>query len=326
MKRPRREGGGGEVALMAVITKAMGAFLVLVVIMLPDYVYVVVHGKSDATAQRLLDDAAHKAKQLEKALAGGSAAEKNVPAMRQAMQDVDKNLAALKDEITSLNHKLGQADAEIQRLRLDAAGRAAKQMEQALDSGAVTPQEMAAMRQKLRDIDEKLATLRADDASLRSRLDEEDAAINQLKKQRDRLDAENDALKAQVKQLDDENAELKDQAAQMRDQIEKLKTHPLKATLVTLSWKGCYGAEVALYVQWKIGDRLSRPPSRTLGSGITGPDDMTVRLAPAFTRDFGSVWWSTSDQDIEQRLIVWAKLLNPVYTPHAVTRSCNFVG
>ena len=35
MKRPRREVGGGEVALMAVITKAMGAFLVLVVIMLP---------------------------------------------------------------------------------------------------------------------------------------------------------------------------------------------------------------------------------------------------------------------------------------------------
>ena len=323
MKRPRREGGGGEVALMAVITKAMGAFLVLVVIMLPDYVYVVLHGKSDSAAQQMLDAAAREAKQLELALAGDAATARDFPAMRQTMRDVDQKLAALKDEVASLSHKLGQADAEIGRLRLDAVGREAKQVEQALDSGNVTPQELAAMRQKLEDINQKLATLRDEDAGLRDRLDADDAAIEQLKKEREALSGENDALKAKIAQLSDQAAELKDQAAQLRDQVEKLKSRPLKATVVTLSWSGCYGAEIALYVQSKVGDRTSPPPSRIDEKEIFWPGDDTIMLRPSFASDFGTVWWSTTDQDLNQRLTIWAKLLNPVYTPNSLARKCK---
>jgi archaellum component FlaC len=323
MKRSRREGGGGEVALMAVITKAMGAFLVLVVIMLPDYVYVVSHGRSDSAAQQMLDAAAREAKQLELALAGGAATARDFPAMRQTMRDVDQKLAALKDEVASLSHKLGQADAEIRRLRLDSVGREAKQVEQALDSGNVTPQELAAMRRKLEDINQKLATLRDEDAGLRDRLDADDATIEQLKKEREALSGENDALKAKIAQLSDQAAELKDQAAQLRDQVEKLKSRPLKATVVTLSWSGCYGADIALYVQSKVGDRTSPPPSRIDEKEIFWPGDDTIRLRPSFVSDFGTVWWSTTDQDLNQRLTIWAKLLNPVYTPNSLARTCK---
>src|SRR4029077_924893 len=83
VKRPRREGGGGEVALMAVITKAMGAFLVLVVIMLPDYVYVVQNGKQGASAQQALADASQEAKQLEQALNAADVTPQGLVAMRQ---------------------------------------------------------------------------------------------------------------------------------------------------------------------------------------------------------------------------------------------------
>ncbi len=323
MKRPRREGGGGEVALMAVITKAMGAFLVLVVIMLPDYVYVAVHGKSDASAQQMLDAAVQEAKQLEQALGGGAATVRDFPAMQQTMRDVGQKLAALKDEVASLSHKLGQADAEIERLRLDAAGREAKQIEQALDSGNVTPQELATMRKKLQDIDQKLASLRDEDASLRDRLDADEAAIEQMKKEREDLSGENDALKARVKQLIDQAADLKDQAAQLTKQIEKLKTRPLKAAIVSLSWSGCYGAEVALYVQWKVGDNSSPTPSRTEGTEFTSSVDNSLSLRPEFGYDFGAVWWSTSDQELDQRLTVWARLLNPIYTSHSIARTCE---
>ncbi len=326
MKRPRREGGGGEVALMAVITKAMGAFLVLVVIMLPDYIYVVQNGKQGAGAQQMLAAASREVDQLKQALNDVNGPPKDLTATRQNLQDLDRKLAALKDEVASLSGKLGQADAEIRRLTavdvaqsgqqdaraqnaLDAAMLEARQLEQALNASDATPQDVAAMRQRLRDLERMLAALKDEIASLGDKLRQAVVAIARLRK-------ENEGLKAQAEELEDQNAKLKAEA-------EELKSRPLAATVVTLSWSGCYGADIELYIEDKVGDKPAQPMDRTMTSAPQYPQDRATRFPQDLSASSGTAWWSLSDTNSDQRLTLWAKLLNPFYGTHSKPRFCK---
>jgi archaellum component FlaC len=328
VKRPRREGGGGEVALMAVITKAMGAFLVLVVIMLPDYIYVVQHGTQGSGAQQILDAASQQVKQLEQALNGAAGPPKDLGAMRKNLQDLEQKLAALKDEIASLSRRLGQADAEIGRLTtidvppgskqderarqaVDAASQAVKRLEQALGAANATPQDRAAIRQTLQDLEQKLAASKDEIASLADKLQQAAMVIARLKER---------------------NADLKTQASRLQDQIAKLKAdedilkkRPLSATVVTLAWSGCYGADIELYVQVKVGDRSAPAVDRMLTNpkNFFPQDHAGTHFQPGFSTDIGTAWWTLTDIDAGQRFTIWAKLLNPFYGAHSMPRVCN---
>ncbi len=326
MKRPRREGGGGEVALMAVITKAMGAFLVLVVIMLPDYVYVVQNGKQGASAQQALADASQEAKQLEQALNAADVTPQGLVAMRQKLQDLEQKLAAVKDEVASLSGKLGQADAEIGRLTaidvaenakqessaqqaLAAASREAKQLEQALNAADATPGGLAAMRQKLQDLERMLATLKDEVSSLSGQLRQADLSIERLKKL-------NEDLKAQAE-------DFKDQIAKLKAEAVTLKNRPLAATVATLSWSGCYGAHIKLFVQAKVGDTDKPPIDRTSRAAVQYSGDRTGQFQVDFATAAGSDWWTLTDIEAYQRFTLWAKIVNPVNTAKSKPRSCE---
>lgn len=328
MKRPRREGGGGEVALMAVITKAMGAFLVLVVIMLPDYIYVVQHGTQGSGAQQILDAASQQVQQLEQALNGAAGPPKDLTAMRKVLQDLEQKLGALKDEVASLSRKLGQADAEIGRLTaidvsqggkqderarqaVDAASQAVKRLEQALNAANATPPDRAAIRQTLQDLEQKLAASKDEIASLADKLRQAALAIARLK---------------------EENADLKTQASHLQDQIAKLKAdeevlkkRPLSATVVTLAWSGCYGAEIELYVQVKVGDKSAPAVDRTLthAKSFFPEDHAGPHFQPDFSTSMGTAWWTLTDVPAHQRFTLWAKLLNPFYGTQSTQRVCK---
>jgi archaellum component FlaC len=327
VKRPRREGGGGEVALMAVITKAMGAFLVLVVIMLPDYIYVVQHGTQGSGAQQILDAASQQVQQLEQALNGAAGPPKDLTAMRKVLQDLEQKLGALKDEVASLSRKLGQADAEIARLTdigvsqgskqderarqaVDAASQALKQLEQAFNAANATPQDRAAIRQTLQDLEQKLATSKDEIASLADRLRQAGMVIARLKQ-------ENADLKAQANLL-------QDQIAKLKADEEALRKRPLSATLVTLAWSGCYGADIELYVQVKVGDRSAPAVDRTLTTAKNFEGDQPgPHFQPNFSTSMGTTWWTLTDIDADQRFTLWAKLLNPFYGQHSIPRVCK---
>lgn len=328
MKRPRREGGGGEVALMAVITKAMGAFLVLVVIMLPDYIYVVQHGTQGSGAQQILDAASQQVQQLEQALNGAAGPPKDLTAMRKVLQDLEQKLGALKDEVVSLSRKLGQADAEIARLTaidvsqgskqderarqaVDAASQALKQLEQAFNAANATPQDRAAIRQTLQDLEQKLATSKDEIASLADKLRQAAMVIARLKQ-------ENADLKAQANLL-------QDQVAKLKADEEALRKRPLSATVVTLAWSGCYGADIELYVQVKVGDRSAPAVDRTLtnAKSFFPGDHAGPRFQPDFSTSMGTTWWTLTDVDAHQRFTLWAKLLNPFYGAQSTQRVCK---
>lgn len=117
MKRPRREAGGGEVALMAVITKAMGAFLVLVVIMLPHYILVVNNSQSADQAQAAVNQAAANVGEIADRLKKGRLTDREIDDLLHRIEDLKSKLAALNDQIALLRNELNQTLAEVQRLR-----------------------------------------------------------------------------------------------------------------------------------------------------------------------------------------------------------------
>ncbi|MFT3731759.1 MAG: hypothetical protein QM780_10130 [Hyphomicrobium sp.] len=117
MKRPRREAVGGEVALMAVITKAMGAFLILVVIMLPHYVLSVSNSKTADQAQERADNASKMANEISDTLKKGRLTDEEIDALLRKIEALKQELATLKDEIAQLKNELNQALAEVDRLK-----------------------------------------------------------------------------------------------------------------------------------------------------------------------------------------------------------------
>ena len=64
MRRIRRETGTGEIAMMAVITKAMGAFLVIMILLLPYYTGDPEGEQTAAATNKHIDDAKKKAKEV----------------------------------------------------------------------------------------------------------------------------------------------------------------------------------------------------------------------------------------------------------------------
>lgn len=117
MKRPRREAGGGEVALMAVITKAMGAFLVLVVIMLPHYTLVVNNSQSADKAQAAVDQASSHVNEIADLLKKGRLTDQEIDELLRKIETLKKELAALTDEVARLKSELNQVLAEVGRLK-----------------------------------------------------------------------------------------------------------------------------------------------------------------------------------------------------------------
>ncbi len=116
MKRPRREAGGGEIALMAVITKAMGAFLVLVVIMLPHYSYTLIQNRTAEAAQSQIDQALGKANEISDQLKKGRLTDEEIDKLLKDIEDIKKQLAGLQTLVAALKNELDQARAEIARL------------------------------------------------------------------------------------------------------------------------------------------------------------------------------------------------------------------
>ncbi|MFN3868173.1 MAG: hypothetical protein ACK4MF_03800 [Hyphomicrobiaceae bacterium] len=115
MRRPRRDHGGSEVALMAVITKAMGAFLVLVVIMLPHYVYAPASTENARRANEQIQQAREAAQQIADKLKAGRLTDAELDDLLRQIEQLQTSLTAANNEIAALKRSLDQAHSEIER-------------------------------------------------------------------------------------------------------------------------------------------------------------------------------------------------------------------
>ena len=105
MKRPHRSIETFDISLMAVVTKAMGAFLVLMLLLIPYY-------KSGPIAQKPIDDLAKKVEEVDKniknvvdklATASAEDLRKLLDEARKDLDDARKLIAELKRAVDQLN-------------------------------------------------------------------------------------------------------------------------------------------------------------------------------------------------------------------------------
>lgn len=196
MRRRHRETGGGEVAMMAVITKAMGAFLVLMIMLLPYYT-------GDTQSRQAVDDTGRR---IDDAKAGLDSAVDRLKKGRLTDSEIDDILQRLQrahDELTEAQSLIGQL-----RIKVDQAASQINRLEQ------------------------QNATLQAEIARLRDETDALKAAVANLAAEIQRLKAFDPAtLQARIRQLEKqveetelENARLKSALAEVAPRIKALET------------------------------------------------------------------------------------------------------
>ena len=174
MRRRHRETGGGEVAMMAVITKAMGAFLVLMIMLLPYYT-------GDTQSQQTVDDTGHR---IDEAKAGLEDAVDRLKKGRLTDAEIDEVLKRLQrahDELTEAQSLIAQL-----RIKVDQAASQINRLEQqnaALQAQVAALQNQAAQLQaEIEKLKQEIARLRAvDTEALQARIRELEAEIARLR-------------------------------------------------------------------------------------------------------------------------------------------------
>jgi predicted nuclease with TOPRIM domain len=230
MKRPHRSIETFDISLMAVVTKAMGAFLVLMLLLIPYY-------KSGPIAQKPIDDLAKKVDEVNKNIKDivDKLTTASAEDLRKLLDDALKNLDDARKLIAELKRAVDQLNAQVQRLDDENAGLKTQVAQLRKDNATLT----ARAEQLQKDND----TLTAEVADLRNQVNTLNATIAGLKNENERLKADLadlqrqiDPLKEEVAKLRQENQTLKTTIADLEQQVEPLKAklNELQQTNVSL--------------------------------------------------------------------------------------------
>lgn len=119
MHRPHRSIEVFDISLMAVVTKAMGAFLVLMLLLMPYYSSGSLGDKSAADAAKALAEAQQQLKAATEQLANRNPEDlaKSLEEARRRLEEAQKFIAQLKRDNDALNSQARRLDAENSALR-----------------------------------------------------------------------------------------------------------------------------------------------------------------------------------------------------------------
>lgn len=188
MKRPHRSIETFDISLMAVVTKAMGAFLVLMLLLMPYY-------RSGPIGQKEADALAMKADQVRNSLsvilerltnASVEDLRALLEATRMQLEEARGLIAKLKQFIDQLNAQVARLDAENTAFKTEIAGLKEKN---------------AALTDKVAELQKQIDPLRMRNAELEQANRTLNAKIAELEKIVDPLRRENEALKAKLAEL-----------------------------------------------------------------------------------------------------------------------------
>lgn len=209
MRRIRRETGTGEIAMMAVITKAMGAFLVIMILLLPYYTGDPEAEQTAAATNKHIDDAKKKAKEVADELRND---------LRNGLT-VDGD--GLLSKIDLIEQELDEARTLVDQLKL--------KLDQASSQIARLEKEVEPLRARVAELERQLAELQAQLASLRAQYD-------QVRAQNDQLQARNAMLQGQNAQLQQDNDKLQKENEQLKRERQQLARTPL---FIEASYDNC---------------------------------------------------------------------------------------
>ncbi|MDJ0513949.1 MAG: hypothetical protein QNJ62_10965 [Methyloceanibacter sp.] len=183
MRRPHRTIETFDISLMAVVTKAMGAFLVLMLLLLPYY-----------TPDSTEDDAAELLRQLQ-------LLDAKLDEVHEQLGDPSKTVEELRqelDEITATTTLRAEVLAKLRGLINKAFS-------------------------EIRQLEAEVALLKDENAVLTAKIEELEAIIDPLKAEIARLEAENAKLLAEIEPLRAENEQLKQENAALIAENEELR-------------------------------------------------------------------------------------------------------
>jgi uncharacterized coiled-coil DUF342 family protein len=283
MRRPHRSIETFDISLMAVVTKAMGAFLVLMLLLMPYYSSSPL-GKDEAQElARKVQDVDAKIKGVLDRLAGSpdlgkdlETARENlgdgaqlIAKLKQAIDQMSAQVARLEDQVKAKTDELAQAKKDLEALNLQLA-QLKKERDDAkaeLEPLKTQINQLQADNKKLKDeneaLNKKLAEL-GDVAKLKTQIEQLQKDKQQLQKEKDQLQKDNDQLISQLKvvtqdrdKLAEELKKLKEQKKgaqtaqskqQLMDEIEKLKKEKSEVTNVIAAQLYNVKCDVPLFV------------------------------------------------------------------------------
>jgi uncharacterized membrane protein len=117
MRRVRRDtAGGGEIAMMAVITKAMGAFLVIMILLLPYYTSEPVAQRTAEQATEQVEQAKQQLQQAQEALKRGRLTDEEIEELLKKLEEALRQLEEALLYIRQLKIEVDQLTAQVNRL------------------------------------------------------------------------------------------------------------------------------------------------------------------------------------------------------------------
>jgi len=287
MGRRRRHTDGGEIALMAVTTKAMGAFLILMIFGFKYYVADMEGAReAEELTERLAETRDAMARATDRARRG-EYTEEEMQAVLAALLEAEEALAAAEALVAQLKARLDQALSAIRRLEeenarlvdenlalraenerlveenaalADAVAALAAEVEALQGEVARLTAELAAAAQRLAEAEARLAQAEAENAALRARNAQIEAELARLLSENQalqaeivRLQQELQALRARNTQLQAENDALNRQVADLSAEVAWLREQLSRAQLVPpllvdYRYGNCPGAVVRLSV------------------------------------------------------------------------------
>jgi uncharacterized coiled-coil DUF342 family protein len=234
MRRPHRSIETFDISLMAVVTKAMGAFLVLMLLLMPYYSSSPL-GKDEAQElARKVQDADAKikgvldrlgdqpaSKDLETARESLGSGQHLIDQLKRAIDQLSAQVTRLEDEVKAKANELDEAKSELAALKTQVT-QLTKERDDAKAALDPLKAQVAQLQKDLDDAKKQLDPLKAQVAQLQKDLDDAKKQLDPLKAQVSQLQAENDDLKKKLAELGDTSA-LKAQIDQLQKQMDQLK-------------------------------------------------------------------------------------------------------
>ncbi len=265
LARARRQIEVFDIAIVAVVTKALGAFIVLVIILMPYY-------RSDPTqapvVQAVEDYLGAIRRDVEAAQRRLNEPNPDRTALDQLFEQAKSEIAKAQGMIQGVRDKLDQAKAQIDRLEArdtELQNRAA-QLEAELGRAQAevarlqqTNKDLTADNERVRAADE---ALKSENQDLRKRMQDMErqvAAAAGLKDQNAALQQQVSALEQDIQQERNENNALQEKNQSMNEQMEKMQQRAVGTEDPTLVMRWfsvglilpeCSDIDFVLYVRW----------------------------------------------------------------------------
>lgn len=232
MKRPHRSIETFDISLMAVITKAMGAFLVLMLLLMPYYSSSPL-GKDEAQdlAKKVQDaDAKIKGvldrlgdKELGKSL---TEAREELGSGQQLINQLRRYVDQLSAQVTRLEERLKSVTDELEKLRGENA-RLSERVATLEPENARLQEENAKLKAELEELRKQLEEANKQIAQMQMSAPEQVAELKKriqaLEAEIARLKEENAGLKANVATLEQQNTALKSRVAELEQELAQLR-------------------------------------------------------------------------------------------------------